>query len=174
MEHYLRIFESPIKTVLVLMASGHVDIWARRSLGVVRWLALKTHRTRRMCGLALSSREKIASRRSCSNEKGRNLRACIVGYGMGIAWQALDDWDRSDNAKNLEYTCEKDRNTNHHRASLYHRDIDKDSTCVQAVSVRLFPKWTVYVSVSIKQARARGRKKRITIRWFTCYLGMTW
>ena len=49
---YLRKSERPIRTVLRSMASGHVDIWVNRSFGDVKWFALNTHRTRRMCGFA--------------------------------------------------------------------------------------------------------------------------
>lgn len=49
---YLRKSERPMRTVLRSIASGHVDIWANRSFGDVKWFALNTHRTRRICGFA--------------------------------------------------------------------------------------------------------------------------
>ena len=54
---------------------------------------------------------------SCSNEKVGHLRSCIVEYGMEIAWPALDDWDRLDNARNLQYTRRMIRNSSRSHAS---------------------------------------------------------
>ena len=62
-----------------------------------------SHAVNMRIGLCMRRKELMSDgiRLRWFTKKRLNIQACNDGYDTGIVWQALDDCDRSDNARNL-------------------------------------------------------------------------